>query len=93
MPRNSMKREPIPKHFRSVEAAAEFWDSHDLTDYSGSTRDAHFRVDVRRRVFLTALDPELAKKLTTVARKRGISTETLINMWLAERTNEPACVK
>lgn len=46
MPRNNMKREPIPKHFRGVEAAAEFWDSHDLTDYWGSTRDAHFRVDV-----------------------------------------------
>ena len=88
-----MKHEPIPKHFRSVEAAAEFWDSHDLTDYWNSTQDARFKVGIQRRVFLTALEPELAKKLTAVARKRGISSETLINMWLAERTNEPACVK
>ncbi len=24
------KRDPIPKHFQSVQEAAEFWDSHEL---------------------------------------------------------------
>jgi hypothetical protein len=85
---NSMKRDPIPEHFKSIEEAAEFWDSHDLADYWDLTQEAHFEVDIQRRLFLTALEPELAKKLTACARKRGVSTETLINTWLSEKVTE-----
>lgn len=84
------KRDPIPKHFKSIEQAAEFWDSHDLADYLDVTREAHFEVNIQRRVFLTALEPALAKKLTAVAHKQGISTETLINVWLTEKAKEIA---
>ena len=82
---NSKKRDPIPKHFKSVQEAGDFWDSHDLADYWDLTREAHFDVDIQRRVFLTALEPELAKKLTTYSHKQGISAETLINLWLTEK--------
>jgi hypothetical protein len=88
MRRSSKKREPIPPHFQSVAEAAEFWDSHDLTDYWDLTREASLEVDIQRRVFLTALEPGLAKKLTECARKQGVSTETLINVWLAEKVTE-----
>ena len=64
---DKQKRDPIPEHFKSIEEAAEFWDSHDLGDYWDLTREAHFEVDIQRRVFLTALEPALAKKLTAVA--------------------------
>ena len=84
------KRDPIPKHFKSVEDAAEFWDRHDLADYWDVTQEAHFEVDIQRRVFLTALEPQLAKKLTVVAHRQGISTETLINIWLSEKAREAA---
>ena len=85
MRKSSKKRDPIPRHFKSIEEAAEFWDSHDLTDYWDMTSEAHFDVDIQRQMFLTALEPELAKKLAACARERGISTETLINMWLTEK--------
>jgi hypothetical protein len=81
MERSSKKRDPIPQHFKSIEEAAEFWDSHDLTDYWDVTSEAHFDVDIQRRVFLTALEPELAKKLVACARERGISTETENSTW------------
>jgi len=82
------KRDPIPKHFKTIEEAAEFWDTHDLADYWDLTREAHFDVDIQRRVFLTALEPELAKKLVARARQQGVSTETLINLWLSEKLRE-----
>ncbi|HLG16723.1 MAG TPA: CopG family antitoxin [Blastocatellia bacterium] len=85
MRRSSVKRDPIPQRFKSVEEAAEFWDSHDLADYWDMTREASLEVDIQRRVFLTALEPELAKRLTDCARKQGVSTETLINVWLSEK--------
>ena len=88
MRRSNKKREPIPQHFQSVAEAAEFWDSHDLADYWDQTREASFEVDIQRRVFLTALEPKLAKKLTECARKQGVSTETLINVWLTEKMAE-----
>jgi predicted HicB family RNase H-like nuclease len=87
---NSPKRDPIPKHFQSMEAAAEFWDNHDLTDYWDLTKEVKIETDIQRRVFLTALEPSLAQKLTEVAHKQGISTETLINVWLKEKVEETA---
>ncbi|MEW6359917.1 MAG: CopG family antitoxin [Planctomycetota bacterium] len=88
MRKNRIKRNLIPKRFKNIEDAAEFWDSHDLADYWASTREAHFEVNLQRRVFLAALEPNLAKKLTALAHKQGISTETLINLWLTEKAKE-----
>jgi hypothetical protein len=88
MQKSNKNREPIPSHFQSVAEAAEFWDNHDLIDYWDQTREASFEVNIQRRVFLTALEPGLAKKLTECARKQGVSTETLINVWLTEKVTE-----
>ena len=85
---NVKARDPIPEHFKSIEEAAVFWDSHDLTDYWDLTREAHVEVDIQRRVFLAALEPQLAKTLTIFAHRQGISTETLINVWLTEKAKE-----
>ncbi len=63
---------------------ADFWDTHSLADYQDKTQDADFTVRVprRRRV---ALDPDIYFKVETQAQSRGISPETLINLWLSER--------
>lgn len=80
MAESEQEQDSIPTHFRSIEEAAEFWGSHDLSGYWDATTEAHFEIDLQSQVFLTALEPELAKKLTKLAQKRGISTETLINL-------------
>ncbi len=87
MPKNSKKPEPVPRHFQNVAEAADFWDDHDLTDYWDLTREADFEVDIQRRVYLTVLEPELAKKLAAYAHRQGVSTETLINVWLTEKVD------
>jgi len=93
MAKSKKERGPIPEQFKSIEEAAEFWDSNDLADYWDSTSKADLEVDIQRRLFLTALEPELAKKLTDCARKQGVSTETLINVWLSEKLTESAQAK
>ena len=82
------KRDPIPDSFESIEAAAEFWDAHDLGDYWDQTREATFQVDLDRRIVLVPLEEQIARKLGDVARRQGISTETLVNVWLSERLQE-----
>ncbi|MCX7047197.1 MAG: CopG family antitoxin [Candidatus Sumerlaeota bacterium] len=83
-------RDPIPEHFKSIEEAGEFWDTHDLTDYLDQTRPVQLDVDLKTHRYLTALEPELAQQLLARARQRGVSTETLINVWLKEKLDSTA---
>jgi len=81
------KPDPIPEQFTSIEAAAEFWDTHSLADYDDVTTEVEFTVNLRHRRYLVALAPELAEQLAAEAHKRGLSAETLVNLWLSERLN------
>jgi hypothetical protein len=51
MQKNNTEPEPIPKHFKNIEEAAEFWDTHDLGDYWNMTKEVHFETDIQSRVF------------------------------------------
>ena len=68
---------------------AEFWDSHSLADYWDQTEPAEFEIsnDVRRR-YLVSVDRELLGRAQRVARTRGLSTESLINLLLEQRLHE-----
>lgn len=71
-------------HARTIEEIGEFWDSHDLTDFEDQTHavEIEVRLPHRRRV---ALAPALAGRLEQRARRDGVSVETLVNLWVAER--------
>jgi hypothetical protein len=78
------KREPIPNHFITLEEAGEFWDTHDLGDYWDQTEEVAMTFHLKRRRHLLAIDPGLAQSLQTVAIARGVSSETIANLWLRE---------
>ena len=63
---------------------AEYWDSHSLDEGWEEGHDVSFelRAQRRRRVMLS---PEIYARLAKEAQLRGIATETLVNLWLAER--------
>ncbi len=84
----SKLRDPIPEAFESIEAAGDFWDTHDLSDYWDQTSAAHFEVNLGRRVILVPLEQNVAHQLASVARRQGLSTETLVNVWLNERLQQ-----
>jgi hypothetical protein len=84
------KRDPIPDRFVSIEEAAEFWDTHDLTDYADQVEEVAATIALQRRRHLVALAPELAAQIGVEAKRQGISTETLINLWLSERLRSSA---
>ena len=66
----------------------EFWDTHDLGDYWDQTEPADFEVDIQSETRLFALDLALTEQVHDVARKRGISVETLLNLWVQEKLGE-----
>jgi hypothetical protein len=69
---------------RTIEEIAEFWDTHSLADYWDQTYEVEFEVRARRRRRVT-LDPDVYASVTMQAHTRGLSLETLVNLWLAER--------
>jgi hypothetical protein len=92
MAKNKVKRDPIPENFRSIAQAAEFWDTHSLANYWDLTCPAHFKVNIKHRRYLVALEPKLMKQVSRKAEAEGISAETLINVWLSEKLRETAKV-
>lgn len=78
------KREPIPRHFRTLEEAGDFWDTHDLGEYWDQTEEAAMSFHLRRKCHLFAIEPGLAHKLHAAAAARGVSPETIANLWLRE---------
>ena len=78
------KKERIPKHFRSLEDAGTFWDTHDLADYWGQTEEVAASFRLKRKRHFLAIEPGLARRLRAAAEARGVNTETIANLWLRE---------
>lgn len=73
----------------SYEEIAEFWDTHSLADYWDQTEPAEFEIDPNaRRRYLVALDPELLQRVQKLAQRRGLSTESLVNLLLEQRLRQ-----
>ena len=65
------KRQPIPKHFSTLEEAGEFWDTHDLGDYWDQTEEVAMSFRLKRRRHLFAIEPGLARALHEAAAAAG----------------------
>jgi len=75
----------------SLDAIAEFWDTHSLADYWDETEPAEFEFDPQsRRRYLVAIDPDLLDRIRAVARRNGLNTESLVNLWLERHLQETA---
>ncbi len=72
----------------SIEEIGEFWDTHDLTDHWDETKPAEFEVNIQSEVTYYAVDNELSQKVQAYAKRRGISPDTLLNLWLQEKLHE-----
>lgn len=64
---------------------AEFWDTHDAADYDDQTYEVEFSCDLRTRRHYIAIDPDVLARLRELAAARGLSAESLANLWLQER--------
>lgn len=82
------------KHRSSVSEATsykeigEFWDTHDLSKFWDKTRKASFEVDIKSEVTYYAVDKMLSEKIQAIAQKRGVSADTLVNLWVQEKLQE-----
>jgi len=85
MGKNRKKRDPLPERFNSAEEAGEFWDTHSGADYEEYMQEAHFDVDLKRHSTEVRVSDELLRSVRKIARRQGVTTETLVNLWLQEK--------
>lgn len=72
----------------SYRAIGEYWDRRDLSEIWDKTEEANFQVDLESDVFYYAVENSLSLKLHRIAREKGVSAETLVNLWLQEKAGE-----
>lgn len=84
MNESSLQRDSLPDEFSTLEDAAIFWDTHDLSDYWDETTDVEIDVRAPRHQWIP-LATHLASRTAARARDEGVSIETLVNLWIAER--------
>jgi predicted DNA binding CopG/RHH family protein len=87
--RDEPNRQPttsrIPE-FASREEEAEWWDTHDITDYLDEFKPVKVRFGKNLSEGITIrLDKETLAELRRRAHEQGIGPTTLARMWILER--------
>lgn len=75
-------------HARSYKEIGEFWDTHDLTDYWDQTEPVEFKVNIQAEATLYRLESDLSDRMSAIAGQKGVSPETLLNIWVLERLEQ-----
>ena len=76
--------------FKSLDELIEFFETHDMGEYGEQLPEVHFEVDLKKRVWLFALDEDLAVEVSRIARLKRMSPEKLIDAWVREKVSEEA---
>ncbi len=77
--------DPLPEEFKSPEEAAEFWDTHSITDYEESLQAVDIDVDIQRRHFEIEVDEESFLALRETARKQRKPVKQLASEILKQK--------
>ncbi len=72
----------------SYQEIGEFWDTHDLGDYWDQTKPVEFDVDIQSEAIYYPVELKLSTQISNIAKQRGVSPETLLNLWLQEKIGE-----
>ncbi len=75
---------------QSDEEIGEYWDNHDLGEVWSQTEAADFTLSGHAKTTYYAVESTLSQKLHAVAQQRGVSAQTLLNLWLQEKVAQEA---
>ena len=86
MPGNKKIKPNLPENM-TLKEASEFWDEHSFLD-DDDIQEVNFEVNLKKEIHYFAVEKELAKKIREIAQRRGVSAETLVNLWLKSKLSE-----
>ncbi len=73
---------------QSCKELGEYWDKHNLAEHWEETEPVRFEVDIKSETTYYAVDSDLSEKVQAHAKRRGISPDALLNLWLKEKLQE-----
>jgi hypothetical protein len=79
--------DPIPEEFATYEEAAEFWDTHDTTDYLDNFETVSVRAELKSRRYEIEIDADLMLVLSKQAHSRGVKVSRLVSELLREKVS------
>ncbi len=80
----------LPENFDSLEELCDFWDTHSSADYEDLMETVEVEIELTSSKMYCAIAKDLLFEVRTQARQQGVSTETLINLWLQEKLSVSA---
>jgi hypothetical protein len=78
----------LPYKANSYKEIGDFWDTHDLSNFWDETNKVEFEADVKSEIIYYSLDKNLADQVQSIAKRRGVSPDTLINLRVQEKLQE-----
>jgi hypothetical protein len=69
----------------SILEASDFWDEHSLLDFPDVKEARNVDIQIEHEVYDCPVSRGLMKRLQDRARAEGVSSETLINLYLQEK--------
>jgi len=69
----------------SIKDLANFWDTHDVTEFQGELEEVGERVFERDTEITVHLETDEANAIRAIAKERGVGDSELIREWVIER--------
>ena len=88
--RKSAPKDALPENFTTLEELSDFWDTHSTADYEDDTEPVDVEIDLSSSKVYCPVAKDLLQQVRKQARQQGVSTETLINLWLQEKLRASA---
>ena len=79
-----MKKSKIPKT-DSIQKLAEFWNTHDLTDFEDELQEVAEPVFARPKTIKVPLESGEVELVEQMAQAKGVSREELIHAWVLQK--------
>ncbi len=84
MPAKTKRKSKIPE-FETLEEAAEFWDTHDSTEFEDEFEEVEIKfVRPLQHAIELDVDTPLLDALFAFARAHGVPFDELVRRWIAE---------
>jgi predicted DNA binding CopG/RHH family protein len=69
----------------SIQELAEYWDTHDLTDFESELEEVAEPVFARTAAITVPLEPGEIEAVDRIAKAEGMSREELIRSWVLQK--------
>jgi hypothetical protein len=66
----------------------EYWDTHDTSELLEKGKDVKFEFDIKSEVTYYPIEQRLSETIGALARKQGLSSDTLVNLWVQQKLHE-----